>query len=161
MRFFQQFMSRLLPGVQNTVSKNCVPLMTSDILVCLFSDLLPLSRVGPTSVLWVSWDKNEFLQQWSAQQGSQHSCTTPFSLYRRSHCWPVQPYLVPAQKSGSAGKYSLTFSNASKLLRVFFVSLFRFFFFLQKNAETALETWATTKALSIAVSPSQCSPGVP
>lgn len=58
----------LSPEVLNGVPHNCIPLMLSDILICLFPDFLPpMSHGVPTSVLWVLLMRYRFLQQHPTQ----------------------------------------------------------------------------------------------
>ena len=95
-RFSQRLMGRLPAKVLSTVHGNYNPLISSDILICLFPDLLfPSSHGGPASVLWVLLERNEFLQQCAAQLGqlSTHS-TLSFSSCGRGHHWLVQPQAV-------------------------------------------------------------------
>lgn len=61
-RFSQHLMSRLPDGVQNVVNRNCIPLMSSDSLNCLFHYLLSShSYGGPALVIWVLQKRNKLL----------------------------------------------------------------------------------------------------
>ena len=106
-------------GVLNAVSRNCIPLIQSDILTCLFPNLLPPPSHGSTvSILWVLEKRNGLLQQHPVQLGKlgMHS---PLSLSPAgevvSH-WLIQLCAVTPWGMSSAGKVHLTLSNASKLL---------------------------------------------
>lgn len=121
-----------------SVSRNCIPLMPFDILLCLFPALPTTpSHGGPASVLWVLLERNGFLRilhNWSIWVLIHYS---PF-FCERGHCQLVQFCSVWLWRRNNAGKVSLTCFRASKFM----------FFFLQGNIELSPQEGQTfTKSL--------------
>lgn len=84
---------QLPAGILNAVSGNCVPLVHSDVLICLFPNLLPPpSHGGTASILWVVQERNGFLQHYyiHLRKLGIHSL---FSLSpEEGPCWLVWPH---------------------------------------------------------------------
>ena len=103
-------MGGLPAKVLSTVSRNCVPSMPCDILICLLPNLPPASHGGPASVLWVLLERNGFLQQHLTQQGQLGRNSPLLFPLQRGCCQIVQPHAMSCWGRVNADKVSLTLS---------------------------------------------------
>ena len=85
----KRFLGGLPAVVQNAVSRSRNPLMPSDIVICLFPDLLlPLSHEGPASVLWGLQEKDVSPAAWPTVGDARHSLTTLLPHVAPRGCHP-------------------------------------------------------------------------
>lgn len=103
-KVFPEASGGLPAGVLNAASRNCIPLIHSDILIT--SSVSPQSRKYCLNTVGAAGEKQvSSAASYTSREAGQSLTVFPC---RKSHCWLVQHHDMPPWGRGGTGKVHLT-----------------------------------------------------